>query len=119
MKMLLPALLGVALACTAVGARAQVHSSRADRQVHFVIESQNLADALNHWAHQSGFKLFCPNWDTVQQVSAPNLKGKYTVRNALNQLLAGTPLTYEFVTDKIVTVRTRAHSDSALAEGTQ
>ncbi len=103
--MILSAAVVVSMALAVANAGAQ--AAPGERQVALVIESGNLADALDEWARQTGFQLFSPSWDVAKQLAAPALKGTFTPRGALEQLLRGSPLVYEITSERTVTVRAR------------
>jgi outer membrane receptor protein involved in Fe transport len=115
MRIPLFAALGAALALCAMEAQAQ--SSLADKQVNLVIESRTLAGALDQWAQQSGINLMSPDWSIAEKLKAPKLKGTYRVREALDRLLDGTPLTYAWLADsKTVTIHQRTATKSENVE---
>lgn len=105
MRTILPVVIGATLALCAVKAGAQAVPG--DRQVALVIESKTLADALDQWAQQSGFQILLKNWDVAKELAAPRLKGTFSAQAALEQLLSGTPLVYEFTSERTVTVKAR------------
>ena len=105
MKSILSAVIGATLALSAIEAHAQVAAG--ERQVVFVIESKTLAEALDEWAKQTGFSLFSPDWEIARKLTAPTLKGTFGVQRALDRLLEGSPLTYEWIDSRTVTVRAR------------
>lgn len=110
MRTILPVVIGATLALCAVKAGAQAVPG--DRQVALVIESKTLADALDQWAQQSGFQILLKNWDMAKKLTAPSLKGTFSAQAALEQLLSGTPLVYEFTSERTVTVRARVTAAS-------
>lgn len=108
MKRLLSAAIGLALTLCSVLADAQ--SSIGETRVSLVIESKTLDQALDEWARQSGFQVFLPNWDVAKKLRAPNLRGTFSAKAALEQLLAGTPLTYKWLNERAVAIRERTQS---------
>lgn len=104
MKTILSVVVGVALAFSAVRASAEEPS---ETPVVFTIKSDSLADALDQWAEQSGCQLFSQSWDTAKRLSAPQLKGTYGARAALEQLLADSPLIGVWLSNKSVVIRPR------------
>lgn len=98
------------LAVFAVTSHAQETQSR---QIALDIEPQSMSDALNDWAQQTGLQLIFPDADITNRLAAPSVRGTYTAQAALNQLLAGTQLTYEFVNDRTVSIRER-HPDAPM-----
>lgn len=105
MKILLAALVGATLAFVAVEADAD--ATPGERQVALAIESKTLAEALDQWAHQTGFQIVVANWDMAKKIPAPPLRGKFSARAALDRLLDGTPLTSVWTTNKVVLIRER------------
>lgn len=105
MKTLLAAVIGVTLALSAMESEAQ---ERAERKVQVAIEQQTLADALNEWAKQTGLQLVSPSSEMLNTIVAPRVKGVFTPRGALEQLLKDTPLTYEWVSERAVAIRERS-----------
>src|SRR5690606_32447296 len=75
--------------------------------VQIALERQPMADALNQLAAASGLEIVFYS-STVEGLSAPAVRGPLSVRDALERLLAGTRLEYEFMDDRRVTVRQRA-----------
>ena len=103
MMTLLSAVVAATLALAAIEASAQ--ATPGERQVALTIESSTLADALDQWAQQTGFQLFVRDWEGAKSLSAPSLKGTFTAQAALDQLLAGTPLTYVWLNERAVSIR--------------
>jgi hemoglobin/transferrin/lactoferrin receptor protein len=84
------------------------------------IEAQPLRSALARFSEQSGVKAVYPD-DLLRGKQAPTIRGKLTPAKALEQLLAGSGLRYQFVTADAVKIeantRTGEHvHDHALAE---
>lgn len=71
------------------------------------IPSQPVGDALSRLAEAAGLQIVFYS-DVAAGVIAPRLAGSYTVREALERLLAQTPLEYEFLSEQTVAVRARA-----------
>jgi iron complex outermembrane recepter protein len=105
MKSILSAVIGATLALSAIDAGAQ--ATPGERQVSLTIESASLATALDKWAQQSGFQIFVQDWEATKNLPAKNLKGTFTAQDALEQLLAGTSLTYMWIDSKTVSIRKR------------
>lgn len=103
MKSILSAVVGATLALSAIEADAQ--ATPGERQVSLTIESTSLATALDKWAQQSGFQIFVQDWEGAKNLPARSLKGTFTAQDALEQLLAGTSLTYVWISDKAVSIR--------------
>lgn len=105
MKTLLAAVIGATLALSAMESEAQ---ERAERKVQVAIEQQTLADALNEWAKQTGLQLVSPSSEMLNTIVAPRVKGAFTARGALEELLKGTSLTYDWVSERGVAIRERS-----------
>ena len=105
MKSILSAVVGATLALAAIEAGAQ--ATPGERQVSLTIETDTLASALDKWAQQSGFQIFVQDWEAAKNLPARTLKGTFTAQDALEQLLAGTPLTYVWISGKAVSIRKR------------
>lgn len=99
-----PIVVAVGLALAAAGATAQTASAS---QVKVEIKSQILRDALNDWAQQTGFQLISPSTGIKNEFVAPAVNGTLSPREALELLLSGTSLTYEFLDERTVVVRER------------
>jgi iron complex outermembrane receptor protein len=110
MRTILSAVAGVTLALSAIQGDAQAVAGEA--RVSLVIESKTLDQALDEWARQSGFQIFVQNWDVAKKLTAPKLRGTFSARAALEQLLAGTPLTYKWLSERAVAIRERTQSDN-------
>jgi iron complex outermembrane recepter protein len=110
MRTILSALVGVTLALSAIQGDAEAAGGEA--RVSLVIESETLDQALDEWARQSGFQIFVQNWDVAKRLTAPKLRGTFTAKAALEQLLAGTPLTYKWLSERAVAIRERTQAES-------
>ena len=104
MKTLLSAIVAAAIALCAIEAAAD--STPGERKVVLTIESTSLAAALDKWAQQSGFQIFVDD-EITKNLTAPELNGTYTASEALEKLLANTPLTYSWINGKAVSIRKR------------
>lgn len=71
------------------------------------IPAQDLGTALQSLALASQHKLLYRS-DLVQGRTSPALKGNYTTESALQELLAGTDLTFEVTSSSVVFVRKKA-----------
>ena len=88
----------------------------ADQTTRFDIESQPLADALLQFSERSGIKVFFSS-ETVEQIDAGPLKGRYTPEEALRILLSPSNLQYRFTQPDTVIVsggRARAFTGADL-----
>jgi iron complex outermembrane recepter protein len=117
MKTILSAALAVTLVLSALGAGAQ--EKAADRKVELAIEQQSLADALNEWAKQTGLQLVSSSSEMMNTTLAPTIKGEYTPKGALEELLKGTSLTYEWVSERAVAIREKPLAVPAALQSTQ
>lgn len=108
-------MIGAALAFCGVsaGAQAQPKQQAADRPVNFDIRSQKLTNALNEWADQTQLQFISPAAEVTDRIVAPRVKGTFTAQAALNLLLANTPLTYQFLSDRMVSIRPRSEEGVA------
>lgn len=108
-------MIGAALAFCSVSAGAQVQPKQqtADRPIDFDIRSQTLTNALNEWADQTQLQFISPAAEVTDQIVAPQVKGTFTAQAALNLLLANTPLTYQFLSDRMVSIRPRSEEGVA------
>lgn len=73
------------------------------------IAEQPMQDALNTLAQQTGLQVVFAV-PTVEGKTAPKIEGQYTPQAALNILLSGTRLSYEFVNDKTIAIRPERQS---------
>lgn len=103
MRTILPVFIAVGLALSAAAATAQ---EPAQREVKLAIEQQTLADALAQWAQQTGFQLIS-QVELTTVLTAPRLHGTYSAQGALDRLLEGTSLTYVWLNERTVAVRSR------------
>jgi iron complex outermembrane receptor protein len=71
------------------------------------IKRQPLGDALNELARQSGLQIVLYT-QVGEGVSAPTLLGKYTAVSALEKLLNGTALDYQFINPRTVAIEPKS-----------
>lgn len=89
----------------------EVHAADLAREtgsqsVELTLERQPLAEALNRLASASGVEIvFYSN--VVEGLTAPSVRGTLSVRAALERLLAGTDLEYEFMDERRISIRAR------------
>ncbi|MDY6947387.1 MAG: TonB-dependent receptor plug domain-containing protein, partial [Pseudomonadota bacterium] len=76
------------------------------------IAEQLLPDALNALARQTGLQVIFQMPD-VEGATAPLVEGSYTPQAALELLLAGTKLRFEFLDDRTVAIRGAARATAA------
>jgi len=80
-----------------------VQPARAQTTYQFDLPSQQLADSLRAFGHQTSTSiLFEPA--LVKGLTSASLKGSFTPDAALTELLAGTLLRYEFINDNTVAI---------------
>src|SRR5689334_11238266 len=103
MKTILSAAAAALLVLCAVNAGAQAKAS--EKKVDLAIKQQGLADALNDWAQQTGLQFVSPSSEMMNLTLAPRIEGEYTAQRALEELLKGTSLTYEWVSERAVAIR--------------
>jgi outer membrane receptor protein involved in Fe transport len=101
MKTARPIVIGACLVLAVVNARAEVD---AGKPVPLEIKSQILRDALIDWATQTGIQFIAPQSQAANEVVTQEVKGTLTPKQALDQLLKGTPLTYQWVNKKTVAI---------------
>jgi iron complex outermembrane recepter protein len=104
MRTTLSAMAGMMLFWIAMEALADVPAP-ATKTVQLVIERQVLADALNDWAHQTGFQVVSPTSEMMNRVVSPQVKGELSAEEALERLLAGTELTHVWINERAVAVK--------------
>lgn len=75
------------------------------------IEPQAVVDALNDWAHQTGFQVIFPDSEAANQLVAPRVEGVFTPRAGLSRLLNGTSLSFDFINIRTVLIRQRMPAD--------
>jgi iron complex outermembrane receptor protein len=68
------------------------------------IKRQAVGDALNDLAQQSGLQIVLYT-EVGKGVWAPQVVGSYTARSALEKLLAGTELEYQFINERTVAIQ--------------
>jgi outer membrane receptor protein involved in Fe transport len=78
------------------------------------IPEQPLPDALNALARQTGLQVIFPA-PQVRGATAPRVAGLYTPQAALDLLLSGTRLAYEFIDERTVAIRVRPADAGAAA----
>jgi len=84
--------------------------------VEFNISTQPLSHALNELARQAGIVLLVDAKLTEGRQS-PALKGRYSVRDALRQLLSGSDLRAEVNSDGTIVLKPAPQADKAVAIG--
>lgn len=110
-------LLGTASGLSLAPSSATAQSSRAEARP-FDIPAQPLATALQRFMQQSGIQLSYPS-DLAAGLNARSVSGSMPSVEALSQLLAGTGLTYRFVSPTAVTLeRAPQASGDAIQLGT-
>jgi iron complex outermembrane recepter protein len=71
------------------------------------IKRQPLGDALNELARQSGLQIVLYT-QVGEGMSAPTLLGRYTAESALEKLLNGTALDYQFINPRTVAIEPKS-----------
>ncbi len=89
----------------------EVHAADLSREtgnqlVQLTLERQPLAEALSQLASASGLEIVFYS-SAVEGLTAPTMRGTLSVRAALDQLLEGTGLQYEFMGERRISIRTR------------
>ncbi len=80
------------------------------------IPPQPLSSALEAFSRQADVEMFFPD-EAVQGKQSPGLAGPYTPRQAMQELLAGTGLSYTFTAEDSVAVRVAETEPTPDAEG--
>ncbi len=73
-------------------------------EVAFKIEPQAMPEALNQFAHQSGYQLLFQS-EVARDLLAPRIEGTLKPEAALKQLLANSGLSYRFINEHTITIR--------------
>ena len=68
------------------------------------IPAESTAQALNDLSTQTGMQILFP-FDVASRSTAPTLKGNYSIRDALSQLLTGSGLEVASETERTITLR--------------
>ncbi|PAL24335.1 TonB-dependent receptor [Sphingopyxis sp. GW247-27LB] len=87
-----------------------IYAQEAERY-NFDLPAQDLGDALLSVAAKAGWELYAPAED-LTGISSPQLRGKYTVEQAIERLLRGTNLVARF-DDRAVIIRGRSTAATA------
>lgn len=77
------------------------------RTIALDIKPQTVAEALTDWARQTGLQVIVPIGPQTDRLLLAHIRGELTARSALEQVLANTELTYEFINARTVVVRER------------
>lgn len=91
-----------AFVCTMLGLTA-AQAVDLERKIDFKISSQPLSSALVAFAEQTKLQIMTANAD-LKAYRAPKLEGKFTVRAALREILAGTDLKFREVGEGTLTI---------------
>lgn len=83
-----------------------------DRETTFAIDSQPLSSALVDFSHQTQIQVMSSDSQLAERQTA-GLKGRYTIRDALGRLLAGTDLDYSSVGPNTIKVTARSSEPAA------
>ena len=84
------------------------HAAPPPRTISFALAAQPLSDALNALAAQSNLRIVF-NTDDTQGLRSERVVGAYTTRTALQLLLGSSDLTYQFVDERTVEIRSGRH----------
>ena len=95
--------LGLLALCCRIGA---ADLTGADSHVEFKLNAPTMVGALIQFTQQSGLQLMYPTDGSIQ-IAAPKVQGSLTPRAALEHLLQDSGLTFEFVNNRTVLVKTR------------
>src|SRR5262249_49938649 len=98
--------IGAGLALAQVNAHAAVDPNKVDpnKPVPLEIKSQTLRNALIDWSAQTGVQFIAPGSQEATEAVTPEVTGTLTPKQALDRLLAGTPLAYQWVNKKTVAI---------------
>jgi iron complex outermembrane recepter protein len=106
---------GVALSLLSSGALSQEPPVAAEQTITLNISEQPLGTALAEFAQKAGLQLAFYS-EIGEGFRAPRLAGRFSRRAALDQLLAHTPLSYEFLDARTVAIRAKEPSTAVPAE---
>ena len=103
------ALLVGALACLALASAASAQDSRKEsvprKEYSISLEQQQLTKALEHLYEQTGvFYGYSPSSTAEERMLVGPLKGKFTIEEALNQLLQSTGLTFSWTNSRTISI---------------
>lgn len=84
----------------------------------FNIPAQPAKQAIESLSRQSGLQPFFSD-HAVQGAQSPGVKGKYSLREALDRALAGSGLTYQFTGERSVAIRAAPKNGTAATEGSR
>ncbi|MBL8270061.1 TonB-dependent siderophore receptor [Steroidobacter sp.] len=109
----------LAMACGATLWGSLALADELDRKVAFDIDSQPLEQALVAFSQQAGIQIVL-NTGSVGGATVPALKATVSSREALRELLSGSPFSYSPIGERTVSVtRVQAGSDEQVASSTQ
>ncbi len=89
------------------GATSAAESPESARTLTLDIKGQLLGDALSELAQQAALQIVLYT-EVGAGISSRALVGRYTPRRALDELLNGTPLDYEFINDRTVAIEPKS-----------
>src|SRR5690242_20990144 len=110
--------LGIALLglCSGSAALAQQAPQRLAQTMTFDIPAQPIGTALTQFARQAGIQVLF--YTTIASgIRSPHVVGTLTREAALEQLLASTTLSYEFLNERTVAIRARATAPNTPGTG--
>ena len=79
-------------------------------KVSFEIDAPRLSRALIQLTEQSGMQLIYPAVNAETDLPANPIKGRYTTGEALDRLLKGTGLNYEFIDERTISVFAKSNT---------
>ncbi len=95
------------LCSTALMAATVAAYAEAGADVRISMNAQSVSASMLQLAELSGVQIIVSQ-NVDRSIKLPSLDGVYSAQGALNQLLAGTGLTYEFTSSNVVVVKTDA-----------
>ena len=84
----------------------------------FQIGAGPLSEVLETFQQAAGVTISVPN-QSIRDISSPGVVGQYTVRTALQKLLAGTGITYRFTSPSAVTLQVQGPSETVDVHDTE
>jgi catecholate siderophore receptor len=84
----------------------------------FEIPAGSLSEVLAAFQQASGVTISVPN-ESIRDISSPGVVGQYTLRTALQKLLAGTGISYHFTGPRAATLQIQGPSETVEVNDTQ
>ena len=104
------------LLLTGAATVASAHASRPDKLA-FKIAASAAPEALAEFVRQSGFQVLY-DFDAIRHVGTHEVTGQLDPTEALNLMLEGSGLTFEFINERTISVRPRPPSVVPVAQPT-